>query len=99
MNLPKSEFNPLPSVSVFEPVTENSVRSRLSPEEMKNMPTNGHNLETLRDMSPISHLDKIDAVGVATNMLSEGAVKYSKSGLRSALMKSMQTPKKPNLHG
>lgn len=93
--IPTSETNPLASTAVFNPVTPDSVRSRI-PESDKPLPSNGHNLETLRDFSPISHHDDIDKIGIATHLLSESASKYSKSGMHAAFMKQLQTQKKPN---
>lgn len=95
MKLPKSEINSAPSIAVFQPVTEQSVRSRLTEDEIAKMPTNGHSIETLRDFSPMNRHDKIDQIGIATKLLSESAGKYSKSELHSALLKQSQQLKKP----
>lgn len=92
--LPISENNPSPSIAVFDPVNPESVRTRLIDSKDTKMPTNGHNLESLRDLSSMNRMDSIDKVGVATHLLSESAGKYSKSGLYSYYIKNAQRTNK-----
>lgn len=93
-NLPFTEVNSSPSVAVFQPVNSDSVRSRLVDTNFGQMPTNGHNLDSLRQFSSFARMDSIDKVGVATHLLSESATKYSKSGLYSSLIKNFNSIKK-----
>lgn len=85
---PFSETNSLPSVATFEPVSPDSVRSRL-PEQNSTYSVNGHNLRTLREMSAFSKIDDLDRFGVASHMLAEGAARWSKSGLYSKFIQSI----------
>lgn len=94
-NLPTSEFNPAPSAATFNLSENKGVVSRLSAEEIKSMPTNGHSLDSLREFSSLNRHDDIDRVGMATKMLTETASTYSKSGFARQLFKQIQTSKKP----
>lgn len=93
--LPLSEINPKPSESIFQPVNKDSVRTRLTEQEKKELPTNGHTLETLRDFKDIAKHDKIDQIGIAQKLKSEHASKYAKSQTSQAFYKAMQSVKKP----
>lgn len=94
INVPVSELNSSPSIAVFEPLDPNSVRTRLTESEIMQMPTNGHTLESLRDLSSIARMDSIDRLGAATGMLADSAAKYSKSGLSQMYYKQTQNLKK-----
>ena len=88
--IPKSETNVLPSVATFEPLQEQSVRTRLTRDDLKNYPTNGVKIENLREFSDLSKLDPIDQISRATDLLAESAAKVSKSKFASAVIKRAQ---------
>lgn len=79
------ENNSTASVASFETLQSNSVRQFLSEQEMSKIPTNGHTVDSLSQLSSMNRRDSIDKFGIATKLLSQSAAKYSASGFRQKL--------------
>lgn len=92
------EVNDSPTIAVFQKRDQNDPRNRMEEVTPQNFKVNGHNLDSLQEFAGISRHDSIDQIGLATSALADSAAKYSKSGLRQALIKDSQLLSKVNSH-